>query len=147
MVEYDGDRFIDKTLKQSLLWRLTNARAFQFDGPARIPFFGGAAVALDLIDIREFKGDIEAHDSTLQKRYLDEMSANFNAAVAQASALWGKPVVRIRRGDDAKLWVNRLHIGFIEMAAWPREDGKLVFVLYDHEDRELPIVLLAGVAA
>ena len=113
-----------------------------------VSLFSGDTGAFDLIDSRHFNDDMEAHDPNLQERYWAEMSANFQAAIVQASAIWGEPVARIRRDDDAAdLWVDRTQLGFIEMVAWLREDGQHVFVLLAHEDRELPILLLAGVTA
>jgi len=111
-----------------------------------LALFNGVAGEFEVLDIRQFNEDTEAHNSELQEQYWSEMSANFYAAIAQGAAQWGNPVVQIRDDhSDADLWNNRTNLSFIELAAWSRDDGKYFFVLIDHEDRECPILLLAGI--
>ena len=108
--------------------------------------YAGPAGELVYLDVRQFEDDVEAHDPELQERYWTEMLANFEFAVEQCSKLWGHPNARIRYDHaDADSWMDRTQVSFVELACWPRADGKHFFVAINHEDRECPILIMSGV--
>ena len=101
----------------------------------------------DLV-IRQFATDIEAHDPELQERYAAEMAANFQSVITILSESFGLPTANVRWDDDVyDAWLERLPISFNELAAWERSDGHHFYVLNHHEDRELPLLIMAGVTS
>jgi len=98
------------------------------------------------LDHKQFSDNFDDQDPELQEQYWGEMVEKFHSAVAQASTVYGPPEVHIGfEHEDADEWADRTQLGFMELAAWPREDGQYFFVCIDHQDHELPMLLMAGV--
>jgi len=98
------------------------------------------------LDEHLFYGDIEAHDEDYQRRSWETMCGRFQYAVNQATSLWGAPAIRLQHDSpDSDEWIPLFQSGFHEMAAWQRPDGNYVYILIQHEDRECPILVMAGV--
>ncbi len=96
--------------------------------------------------IRQFHTDMEAHDPVLQERYAAEMASNFQAAISVVSDIHGPPVATVAFDDDTcDSWIEKLPISFNQLALWLRDDGHYFYVLNHHEDRELPLLIMAGV--
>ena len=99
------------------------------------------------LDHRQFSDNFDDQDPELQEQCWGEMVEKFQAAVTQTSTVYGPPEVRIGfEHEDADLWEARTQMGFMELAAWPRQDGQYFFISLDHPDHELPMLLSAGVS-
>ncbi len=83
-------------------------------------------------------GDEEAHDDELIEEVYDDYSSRCDRAIAIISKRHGKPM-RTGGEDDDAIPAN----GVFRFGLWSIE-GRGVFVAATHEDRELPVLLIAG---
>ena len=96
--------------------------------------------------IRQFADDMEAHDPELQERYASQMASNFQAATDLIASKHGAPPISVAwDAPEYDSWIERLPLSFNQLVAWPRDDGHYFYILNHHEDRELPLLVMAGV--
>lgn len=94
----------------------------------------------EILSIEFATDDGEVRDSARRK-----IEIAFGGIVACAQAAWGRPRFRlVSDGYDMPSWTELLPTGFDLLVGWKRGRGKIAFVLYQQEDRELPIILLVG---
>src|SRR5204862_277750 len=66
---------------------------------------------------------------------------------AQGRAVWGEPDYRVNveDGEEVPAWVEDLPRYPVRLVGWRRGRGKVAFVYWEQEDRELPVAVDLGV--
>ena len=96
---------------------------------------------LEDLRIHQFEDDKAAHnDSAIEKLYV-EFSSELDRAQSELSSSYGEPY-RTGAEDDEVIPLG----GVFKFAVWEIE-GRILFVVAAHEDRECPILLILGTAS
>jgi hypothetical protein len=94
----------------------------------------------------EFLSDEDAHDNALQAAARAFATCIIDLVEARATRTWGKPDYRLTFEEERfPAWADHL-IAFPDYAiGWRRGRTRVAYVFRAQEDREIPIMVVAGV--
>jgi hypothetical protein len=94
----------------------------------------------------EFRSDEDAHNNALQAAARAFATCIIDLIEAKATRTWGKPDYRLTFEDELfPAWADQL-IQFPDyVIGWRRGRTKVAYVFRAQEDREIPIMVVAGV--
>ena len=94
---------------------------------------------IEILATHEFQDDVAAHDDAVQSEAKACFESKFSSLVSDLSQRWGSPLQ-----PDVDMIAERIPLcGVFACATWQRGNQE-VFLGLAHEDRECPIMLIAG---